>query len=60
MKISKAIELLQDETKPHQLKYHIDLYDAMKLAIEALKRIDRQRHNTIPINQPPLPGEDIV
>jgi len=57
MTIEKAIEILDDNIKAQPSGTDCDYFNAVRLSIEALKRIDRQRHNNIPVHQPPLPGE---
>ncbi len=58
--IEKAIEVLELNLKEAGNKMPLDVRDALSLSMEAMKRIRRQRSLTIPINQPPLPGETMV
>ena len=60
MTLDKAIEILRHPPFYPSTPSDIDYDDAIKLGIEAMKRIKRQRGNIIPINQPPLLGEDIT
>lgn len=58
--IEKAIEILELNLKEAGKNMAPDVKDSLTLGIEAMKRIDRQRKLTIPINQPPLPGEKLI
>lgn len=60
MNTKKAIKILSSMSYNDQLTIKYDIEQAIKLGIKALKRIDKQKNLTIPIHQPPLPGEDMV
>jgi len=60
MTLNKAIELSEILLVNFDLDFEEDEKHALNLLIEAGKRIERQRSNTIPIHQPPLPGETMV
>ena len=57
MKIDKAIELLQEEIKNPDEPPWGDIRDAIKLAIEALKRIKDRRAIMLSWEDTPLPDE---
>lgn len=60
MTINQALEILYDlDTTSPQFAPELRR-EAVKLSIEALGRIKRQRTLEIPINQPLLPGETII
>lgn len=58
--IKKAIEILELNLKGAGKSMPPDVKDSLSLGVEAMKRIDSQRHLTIGITQPPLPGEYII
>jgi len=58
--IEKAIEIIELNIKEAGKSMPPDVRDALNLSVEAMKRIDRQRHLTVPTPQPPLPGETII
>ncbi len=58
--LEKAIEVLELNLNEAGKKMPPDVRDALSLSVEAMKRIRRQRSLTIPIPQPPLPGETMV
>ena len=60
MTLVKAIELLTLDLWDTGSVAIEDLRQAQKLCIEAGKRILRQRSLTVPVYQPPLPGEDMI
>ena len=61
MELEKAIEILNLYEHAASSMPREDFLDAIKLSIEALKRIHRQRKNAMVfVHQPPLPGEDIT
>ncbi|MBA7661270.1 hypothetical protein ES703_69285 [subsurface metagenome] len=55
--MKKAIEILTKWREPETVDDAEQLHEARELGIEAMKRIQRQRKLTIPVNQPLLPGE---
>jgi len=55
--LEKAIEVLELNLNEAGKKMPPDVKDSLSLGVEAMKRIRRQRSQTIPINQPLLPGE---
>jgi len=57
MTLTKAIELLTMELEAKTRTGEIDLHDALKLGIEALKRLKEHRHSHIDITYRALPGE---
>lgn len=60
MTIDQAVETLKDlDTNLPQFRPGTRR-EAVKLGIEALLRIKRQRTLEIPVNQPTLPGETII
>ena len=58
MKIDKAIELLNTTIKTLPATLRDDEKDAVRLGIEALKRIKDDRRINPDLNPYPLPGED--
>lgn len=60
MTIPKAIEILSDSANHNTILLTQDDKDALKLGIEALRRIQYQRTMAAPIHQPLLKGEHIV
>lgn len=58
--LEKAIEIKLQWRKDNYPPPLADQMNADMLSIEAMKRIRRQRSLTIPIPQPPLPGETMV
>lgn len=59
MKLEKAIEILDDFHKDPNAFYTPDLPAAIKLGIEALKRISHTRYESKAYKQSPLPGESL-
>jgi hypothetical protein len=57
MTIDEAIEWLQDELPSVEKMGRTSLYAAMKLAIEALKYIQRARQHDLYVKPGRLPGE---
>ena len=57
MKIEKAIEILTDRFPSAEEVEDDNLYDAIRLGIEALKRIKSDRIVNDDLNPYPLPGE---
>ena len=57
MKLDEAIKILIPASKRPQPWLDQDLSDAMKLSIEALKLIQRQRPYLFELGEIPLPGE---
>lgn len=57
MNIDKAIEILDYSSKYATYHFSQDEKDAVKLSIEALKRIKGYRDHTVSIDMKPLPGE---
>ena len=60
MTLNEAEKVLERDRFDNPDYYLQDFQEAINLGLEAMKRIQRQRLLTIPVNQPPLPGEDIV
>ena len=56
--LAKAIEILQTQEKTSPSFHSPDFWDAVKLTIEASKRLRLMRTYPIPMSQPRLPGED--
>ena len=59
MTIDEAIYILELDMDVDYLEYHRDSKNALKLSIEALKRINAQRQQYPEISSMPLPGETI-
>jgi len=58
MKIDKAIEILEDDhARPERIIFTPGHATAIKLGIEALKRLKEHREEQIDITYNPLPGE---
>ena len=57
MKIEKAIEILTELSAPGSPDLVLDDFDAIKLGIEALQRLQELRYKGYPETQVRLPGE---
>jgi len=57
MTLKKAIEILIDHKMQSAFEATSDFEDALKLGIEALKRLNKLRDNYSPYSIAPLPGE---
>ena len=57
MTLEKAIELMQTDIADIDYNYPSDLSDAMKLGVEALKRVKNERVLSYPLIYHFLPGE---
>ena len=57
MKIDKAIKFLEDDVTVLLLREEPDFTDAVKLGIEALKRVKEARQRVYFISRALLPGE---
>ena len=57
MKLDKAVEILNDYKMQSAFEATPDFEEAIKLGIEALKRLQRQRSGDLSLIKTPLPGE---
>ena len=57
MNLPKAIEILETEAHLAKRQPETGIYNAIKLGVEALKRIQRQRSGDLSLIKTPLPGE---
>jgi len=60
MELKKAIEIATAHRELTFVDKNPDLKDAIKLLVEAGKRVAAQRQRTLGITQPPLPGETVI